>query len=111
MERNEQVAQTQPCPERLLERSAPEELPAAEMVEARTTYNVDPLRVFAELAHAPRRLVVRHEVYMRHLRYRVPDRFVVRTFGGIAPGDVCNRDVVDQASLHRGKYLETVTEH
>src|SRR5207248_2987674 len=83
MERDEQVVHTEVCAQGLFERTALKELPATEVIEARTADNVDALRIFAELAHTSRRLLVRHEVHVRHLRDRVSDRFVERPFSSI----------------------------
>ena len=68
-------------------------------------------RVLAHLAQAPRRQLVRGEVQVCHLADGMADRLVESAFGGVAAGNMGQRDVVHQAGLGCSQDLEAIAQH
>ena len=65
------------------------------MIEARASDHVNVARIFAELANSARRQLIGDKVHMRHLGYRMANRFVKSPLGRIATCDVRQRDVMN----------------
>jgi hypothetical protein len=110
VEGDEEIARPQPETQPLLHGAAVEQAGLAQIVEPGVAGRMDVRRVLAQLSYPAGRVLVGHEMQVRHLGDRMPDRLVEGTFGDIAACQMRDGNAGDERALCRGQQFEAVAE-